>query len=102
MRLRGIQLRFLTIFAFARFMQRWGSRLSGKSWLPVAISSLAAKTRGVPAYIAMPRVVSRVKVAANPLYAEDILWADSGGGAARSEECDVAAARIHSEMTACL
>ena len=59
-----------------------------------AAVSLAARTRGVPAYIAMPRVAVRSKVAAVERYGGNIIWVEAAGEIPTSEEFDAATAEI--------
>jgi threonine dehydratase len=59
-----------------------------------AAVSLAARERGVPAYIAMPKVALRSKVAAVQRYGGNIVWVEARGAIPTSEEYESTAAAI--------
>jgi threonine dehydratase len=59
-----------------------------------AALSLAARTRGIPAYIAMPKVALRSKVAAVERYGGNIVWVDARGSVPTSEEYEATAAAV--------
>jgi threonine dehydratase len=65
-----------------------------------AALSLAARTRGIPAYIAMPKVALRSKVAAVQRYGGNIVWVEARGTIPTSEEYENTAAAIQSETHA--
>jgi threonine dehydratase len=65
-----------------------------------AALSLAARTRGIPAYIAMPKVALRSKVAAVKRYGGNIVWVDARGSIPTSEEYEATAAAIQSQTHA--
>jgi len=65
-----------------------------------AAVSLAARSRGVPAYIAMPKVALRSKVAAVERYGGNIVWVESAAGIPTSEEYDATAAEIEARTGA--
>jgi threonine dehydratase len=59
-----------------------------------AAVSVAARARGVSAYIAMPKVAVKSKVAAVERYGGNIVWVESKDRIPTSEEYDAAAAAI--------
>lgn len=59
-----------------------------------AALSLAARSRGIPAYIAMPRIALRSKVAAVERYGGHIIWVEARGEVPTSEEYEATAQRI--------
>ncbi len=59
-----------------------------------AAASLAARSRGVSAYIAMPKIAVKSKVAAVERYGGNIVWVESKGRVPTSEEYDATAAAI--------
>jgi threonine dehydratase len=59
-----------------------------------AALSLAARERGVPAYIAMPKAALRAKVAAVQRYGGNIVWVEARGTVPTSEEYEATAAAI--------
>jgi threonine dehydratase len=59
-----------------------------------AAASLAARTRGVSAYIAMPKIAVKSKVAAVERYGGNIVWVESKERIPTSEEYDATAASI--------
>jgi threonine dehydratase len=65
-----------------------------------AALSLAARRRGIPAYIAMPAVALRSKVAAVQRYGGNIVWVDARGAFPTSEEYEATAAQIQSRTGA--
>jgi threonine dehydratase len=65
-----------------------------------AALSLAAQTRGVNAYIAMPRVAPKAKVAAVERYGGHIVWVEGKGEVPTSEEYEATAERIRVETGA--
>jgi threonine dehydratase len=65
-----------------------------------AALSLAASTRGIPAYIAMPRVALKSKVNAVRRYGGNIVWVESQGAVPTSEEYEATAARVQNETQA--
>jgi threonine dehydratase len=65
-----------------------------------AALSLAAQTRGVPAYIAMPKVALKSKVAAVERYGGHIVWVEAKGEVPTSEEYEATAERIQGETGA--
>jgi threonine dehydratase len=65
-----------------------------------AALSLAARTRGIPAYIAMPKAALRSKVAAVQRYGGNIVWVDAQGTVPTSEEYEATAAAIQSRTHA--
>ena len=62
--------------------------------------SLAARTRGIPAYIAMPRVALRSKVAAVERFGGNIVWVDAQGAVPTSAEYEQTAAAIQARTGA--
>ena len=65
-----------------------------------AAVSLAARARGVSAYIAMPKVAVKSKVAAVERYGGNIVWVESAGRIPTSEEFDATAADIEKQTGA--
>jgi threonine dehydratase len=65
-----------------------------------AALSLAARTRNVAAYIAMPRIAARAKIAAAQRYGGSIVWVEGKGNVPTSEEYDAAVERIRLETGA--
>jgi len=65
-----------------------------------AALSLAAQTRGIPAYIAMPRVAPKSKIAAVQRYGGRIVWVEAKGEVPTSEEYEATAERIRAETGA--
>ena len=65
-----------------------------------AALSLAARSRGIPAYIAMPKVALRSKVAAVERYGGNIVWVEASGTIPTSEEYEATAAAIQSRTRA--
>ncbi len=65
-----------------------------------AALSLAARSRGIPAYIAMPKVALRSKVAAVERYGGNIVWVEAQGTIPTSEEYEATAAAIQSRTRA--
>ncbi|HMK85922.1 MAG TPA: pyridoxal-phosphate dependent enzyme [Steroidobacteraceae bacterium] len=65
-----------------------------------AAISLAARTRGIPAYIAMPKVAPRSKVAAVRRYGGNIIWVQARGTVPTSEEYDSTVAETHARTQA--
>jgi threonine dehydratase len=65
-----------------------------------AALSLAANTRGIAAYIAMPKVALRSKVAAVQRYGGNIVWVEARGTIPTSEEYEATAAAIRSRTGA--
>jgi threonine dehydratase len=65
-----------------------------------AALSLAARSRGIPAYIAMPKVALRSKVAAVQRYGGNIVWVDARGEVPTSQEYEATAAAIQSRTRA--
>jgi threonine dehydratase len=65
-----------------------------------AALSLAARSRGIPAYIAMPKVALRSKVAAVQRYGGNIVWVEASGTIPTSEEYEATAAAIQSRTRA--
>ncbi len=59
-----------------------------------AAVSLAARTRGMQAHIAMPKVAVRSKVAAVRRYGGNIVWVEGKGDIPTAEEFDATAAEI--------
>jgi threonine dehydratase len=62
--------------------------------------SLAARTRGIPAYIAMPRIALRAKIAAVERYGGRIVWVEAAGEVPTSAEYEATADRIQRETGA--
>ncbi len=62
--------------------------------------SLAARSRGIPAYIAMPRIALRTKVAAVERYGGRIVWVEAAGDVPTSAEYEATADRIQRETGA--
>jgi len=65
-----------------------------------AALSLAAQTRGIRAYIAMPKVAPKAKVAAVERYGGHIVWVEAKGTVPTSEEYEATAERIQAETGA--
>jgi threonine dehydratase len=65
-----------------------------------AALSLAAHTRGIPAYIAMPRAALQSKVAAVQRYGGRIVWVEAKGEVPTSAEYQATADRIQAETGA--
>lgn len=66
-----------------------------------AALSLAARTRGIPAYIAMPKIALKSKVAAVQRYGGTIIWVEARGSVPTSEEYETTAASIQARTQAC-
>jgi threonine dehydratase len=67
-----------------------------------AAVSLAARTRGIRAYIAMPKIALNSKVAAVRRYGGEIVWVEAQGEIPTSEEYDATVARVQAETGAAL
>jgi threonine dehydratase len=65
-----------------------------------AAISLAARTRGIRAYIAMPKNTLKSKVAAVRRYGGEIIWVEARGDTPTTEEYDAAVARVQTETYA--
>ena len=65
-----------------------------------AALSLAARTRGIPAYIAMPKIAPQSKIAAVQRYGGHIVWVEGKGEVPTSEEYEATAERIRAETGA--
>jgi threonine dehydratase len=65
-----------------------------------AALSLAARTRGITAHIAMPRIAVKAKIAAVERYGGKIVWVESKGRVPTAEEYDATVARIQAETNA--
>lgn len=65
-----------------------------------AALSLAASSRGIPAYIAMPRCALKSKVNAVRRHGGNIVWVESKGAVPTSDEYEATAARIQQETRA--
>jgi threonine dehydratase len=65
-----------------------------------AALSLAASSRGIPAYIAMPRGALKSKIRAVQRYGGNIVWVESQGAVPTSEEYEATAARVQQETGA--
>lgn len=65
-----------------------------------AALSLAARTRGIKAYIAMPRTAVKAKIAAVQRFGGSIVWVESRGRVPTAEEYDATVARIQTETNA--
>jgi len=65
-----------------------------------AALSLAARSRGIPAFIAMPKVALQSKVSAVRRYAGNIVWVEAVGNIPTSEEYDATAAGIRARTGA--
>jgi threonine dehydratase len=65
-----------------------------------AALSLAARERGIPAYIAMPKAALRSKVAAVQRYGGNIVWVEAAGAFPTSDEYESTAAAIQARTGA--
>src|ERR1700733_2505899 len=65
-----------------------------------AALSLAARSRGIPAYIAMPKVALHSKVAAVQRYGGNIVWVEARGTIPTSDEYEATAAAIQARTGA--
>ncbi|HET9389552.1 MAG TPA: pyridoxal-phosphate dependent enzyme [Steroidobacteraceae bacterium] len=65
-----------------------------------AALSLAARSRGIPAYLAMPKVALKSKVAAVERYGGRIVWVEARGAVPTSEEYEATAQRIQEQTGA--
>ncbi|HEX4242365.1 MAG TPA: pyridoxal-phosphate dependent enzyme [Steroidobacteraceae bacterium] len=65
-----------------------------------AAVSLAARTRGIRATIAMPKIALASKIAAVRRYGGEIVWVEGKGAVPTSEEYDATVARIERETGA--
>ncbi len=74
--------------------------VTSSSGTQAAAVSLAARARGVSAYIAMPKIAVASKVAAVQRYGGNIVWVDSKQRVPTSEEYDATAAAIGEETGA--
>ena len=65
-----------------------------------AAVSLAARTRGIRARIAMPRIALKSKIAAVHRYGGEIVWVDAKTAVPTSDDYDAAVARVQAETGA--
>lgn len=65
-----------------------------------AALSLAASTRGIPAYIAMPKIALRSKIAAVERYGGNIVWVEAAGTVPTADEYEATAAAIQARTGA--
>jgi len=65
-----------------------------------AALAMAASSRGIPAYIAMPRGALESKISAVRRYGGNIVWVESQGAVPTSEEYEATAARVQIETGA--
>jgi threonine dehydratase len=91
---------FNAVFSLSDAEARRGV-VTSSSGNQAASLSLAAHTRGVPAYIAMPKVALKSKVAAVQRYGGHIVWVEGRGEVPTSEEYEATADRIQAETGAC-
>jgi threonine dehydratase len=65
-----------------------------------AALSLAARTRGIPAYIAMPKIALKSKLSAVQRYGGTVVWVEAKGTVPTSEEYEATAASIQARTHA--
>ena len=92
---------FNSVFSLSDAEARHGVVTSSSGNHAAAIS-LAARTRGVRAYIAMPKIALKSKIAAVQRYGGEIVWVDAVGDVPTTEEYDATVARVHAETRASL
>jgi threonine dehydratase len=92
---------FNSVFSLSDAEARYGVVTSSSGNHAAAIS-LAARTRGVRAYIAMPKIALKSKIAAVQRYGGEIVWVDAVGDVPTTEEYDATVARVHAETRASL
>jgi threonine dehydratase len=92
---------FNSVFSLSEAAARRGVVTSSSGNHAAAIS-LAARTRGIRAYIAMPKNALKSKVAAVRRYGGQIIWVDAVGDTPTTEEYDATVARVHTETQASL
>lgn len=92
---------FNSVFSLSDAEARYGVVTSSSGNHAAAIS-LAARTRGVRAYIAMPKIALKSKIAAVQRYGGEIVWVDAVGDVPTTEEYDATVARVHTETRASL
>ena len=74
--------------------------VSSSSGNHAAAISLAARSRGIQAHIAMPKIALKSKVAAVRRYGGEIIWVEAQGDVPTSEEYDATVARVQSQTGA--
>jgi threonine dehydratase len=89
---------FNAVLSLGRGAQR--GVVTSSSGNQAAALSLAARARGIPAYIAMPRAAPKPKVAAVERYGGHIVWVEAKGEVPTSEEYEATAERIRAETGA--
>jgi threonine dehydratase len=92
---------FNSVFSLSDADARYGVVTSSSGNHAAAIS-LAARTRGVRAYIAMPKIALKSKIAAVQRYGGEIVWVDAVGDVPTTEEYDATVARVQAETRASL
>ena len=92
---------FNSVFSLSDLDARYGVVTSSSGNHAAAIS-LAARTRGVRAYIAMPKIALKSKIAAVQRYGGEIVWVDAVGDVPTTEEYDATVARVQAETRASL
>ena len=90
---------FNAVFSLSDSEARRGVVTSSSGNHAAAIS-LAARSRGIRAYIAMPKIALQSKVAAVRRYGGDIIWVEGRGEIPTSEEFEATVARIQIETNA--
>jgi len=65
-----------------------------------AALALAGRTRGIPVYVAMPKIALQSKVAAVRRYGGEITWVEGAGKVPTAEEYDTAVAAIQAKTEA--
>ena len=92
---------FNSVFSLSDADARHGVVTSSSGNHAAAIS-LAARTRDIRAYIAMPKNALKSKVAAVQRYGGEIVWVDAVGDTPTTEEYDATVARVQAETRASL
>jgi threonine dehydratase len=90
---------FNSVFSLSDADARHGVVTSSSGNHAAAIS-LAARTRGIRAYIAMPKIALKSKVAAVQRYGGEIVWVDAVGEVPTTEEYDATVARVQADTRA--
>jgi threonine dehydratase len=92
---------FNSVFSLSDADARHGVVTSSSGNHAAAIS-LAARTRGIRAYIAMPKIALKSKIAAVERYGGEIIWVESVGDVPTTEEYDATVERVQAETRASL
>jgi len=90
---------FNAVFSLSDSEARRGV-VTSSSGNQAAAVALAARTRGIPAHIAMPKIALKSKVAAVQRYGGNIVWVEAAGEVPTAREYEATAARIQAETHA--